>query len=111
MIRRAAALLLAALLCAPACAMAQDALAVSDAARTECTAAGGRLLDTPRAVRVASPYGTPTVVLRDAPSDSYGAVTVLMVEQEVTVIGETDAFYFVLLGDGVTGWLESDEVK
>ena len=80
-------------------------------AQQACMAAGGAFYKEPYAVCVVSPYGTQSVVLRDAPSDSYGAVAMLMVGQKVTAAGEYEAFYFVLLEDGTYGWLAADEIK
>ena len=66
--------------------------------------------ETPAAKRVASPYGTPTVVLRSRPSNSYGAAGVLQTGTEVTVLGEFDGFFAVDSPAG-TGFLAKDEVK
>lgn len=107
---RLAALLLACMLLAPVCAFAQEAADVSEEVKNECLAAGGQLLSAPLAVQVVSPYGTQSVVLRDAPSNSYDAVAMLMVGQEITAVGTAGEFYFVMLGDGSTGWLAANEV-
>lgn len=61
--------------------------------------------------RVASPYGTPSVVLRDKPSNSYGAVMMLPVGESVTVIGVSGDFCYVLAADGSVGCLLSGELK
>ena len=61
--------------------------------------------------RVASPYGTQSVVLRDRPSNSYGAVTMLMVGETVTVIGVSGDFCFVQTADSSVGCLLSSELK
>lgn len=61
--------------------------------------------------KVISPYGTQSVVLRSKPSDSYNAVAMLRVGQEVTVIGVSGDFYYVRLADSSVGCLASDEVK
>ena len=111
-VRGAAALMLAALLMAPGAGAAQEAaVSVNEKAKSECLIAGGQLLEIPCAMQVTSPYGTQSVVLRSAPSDSYDAVAMLLVGQELTVIGEAEGFCFVLLADGGMGWLASDEVK
>lgn len=94
----------------PGFAMA-EALQVTDAAKAACVQAGGTLLAEVRTVKAASPYGTQSVVLRSVPSDSYDAVAMLLVGQELTVVGEAEGFCFVLLADGGMGWLASDEVK
>ena len=61
--------------------------------------------------KVASPYGTPSVVLRDRPSNSYGAVMMLMVGDVVTVIGSSGDFCFVQTGDSSVGCLLGSELK
>jgi len=105
-----AAMLLVWMTALPGFAMA-EALQVTDAAKAACKQAGGTLLHEVRMVKAASPYGTQSVVLRSVPSDSYDAVAMLLVGQELTVVGEADGFCFVLLADGGMGWLASDEVK
>ena len=60
---------------------------------------------------VVSPYGTPAVVLRDKPSNSYGAVMMLAVGENVTVIGVSGDFCYVLAADGSAGCLLSSELK
>lgn len=60
---------------------------------------------------VASPYGTQSIVLRDAPSDSYNAVAMLSVGETVRVIGESDTFYYVLTSGDAVGCLADDEVE
>ena len=60
---------------------------------------------------VVSPYGTPSVVLRDRPSNSYGAVMMLPVGETVTVIGVSGEFCYVLAADGSAGCLLSGELK
>jgi len=107
---RLAAVLLVWMMIVPVCALA-EAVQVGEAARAACLQAGGEMLAAPRTVKVVSPYGTQSVVLRDAPSDSYGAVAMLMVGQEIAVVGEAEGFCFVLLPDGGSGWLASDEVN
>lgn len=61
--------------------------------------------------KVVSPYGTPSVVLRDRPSNSYGAVMMLPVGETVTVIGVSGDFCYVLAADGSAGCLLSGELK
>ena len=61
--------------------------------------------------RVASPYGTPSVVLRDRPSNSYDAVMMLAVGDPVTVIGVSGDFCYVMTGDGTVGCLLSAEIN
>jgi len=60
---------------------------------------------------VASPYGTPSVVLRDRPSNSYDAVMMLAVGDQVTVIGVSGDFCYVMTGDGSVGCLLAGELK
>ena len=64
----------------------------------------------PSSGTVASPYGTPTVVLRSRPSNSYGAAGVLETGAQVRVLGEFGGFYGVDSPAG-TGFLAKDEVK
>jgi len=61
--------------------------------------------------RVVSPYGTPAVVLRDRPSNSYDAVMMLAVGDPVTVIGVSGDFCYVMAGDGSVGCLLSGEIN
>lgn len=61
--------------------------------------------------KVASPYGTQSVVLRNRPSNSYDAVAMLMVGETVTVIGASGDFCFVQLGDSSVGCLLGSELK
>ena len=61
--------------------------------------------------QVTSPYGTQSVVLRNQPSNSYDAVTMLMVGETVTVIGVSEDFCFVQTGDSSVGCLAGDELK
>lgn len=68
------------------------------------------VLDATKHMEVVSPYGTPSVVLRDTPSNSYGAVTMLAVGADVHVIGVSGDYYYVLLEDGSVGCLSADEV-
>ena len=68
-------------------------------------------IDARESRRVASPYGTQSVVLRDRPSNSYDAVAMLMVGETVTVIGVSGDFCFVQLGDASVGCLLNSELK
>lgn len=61
--------------------------------------------------QVTSPYGTQSVVLRSQPSNSYDAVTMLMVGETVTVIGVSGDFCFVQTGDSSVGCLAGNELK
>lgn len=61
--------------------------------------------------KVASPYGTQSVVLRDRPSNSYDAVAMLMVGETVTVIGVSGDFCYVQMGDSSVGCLLGSELK
>lgn len=105
------AVLMVWMMIAPSCAAAEAPVQVSEAVKAACVQAGGEVLSAPLAVKVISPYGTQSVVLRDAPSNSYGAVAMLTVGQQITVVGTNGEFSFVLLEDGSTGWLASSEVK
>lgn len=69
------------------------------------------VLDATQDKQVTSPYGTQSVVLRDRPSDSYDAVAMLTVGDDVTVIGVSGDFYYVLMNDNSVGCLSSDEVN
>jgi len=107
----AALLVLLCILFAPALGQAEE-IRVGEEAKAACVAAGGELLEQMCIVCVLSPYGTQSVVLRDVPSDSYDAVAMLMVGQEVMAVGMTDQFYFVVLEDDLGfGWLASDELE
>lgn len=111
-LKRAAAFLVLVLMLVPACTFAQgENVVVSETVKAACLSSGGQWIDAPYVVQVVSPYGTQSVVLRDEPSDSYDAMAVLMVRQEITVIAETESFVYVLLEDGSAGWLADDEVK
>lgn len=61
--------------------------------------------------KVASPYGTQSVVLRDRPSNSYDAVMMLPVGETVTVIGVSGEFCYVIAADGSVGCLLIGELK
>ncbi|MBP3657271.1 MAG: SH3 domain-containing protein [Clostridia bacterium] len=60
---------------------------------------------------VVSPYGTPSVVVRSRPSNSYDAVAMLEVGRSVCVIGTAEGYCYVLLDDGGVGCLAADELK
>ena len=104
-----AVLMMIVLLLVPAAACALG-VSVSEEAKAACLQEAGELLGEPYGICVVSPYGTQSVVLRDAPSDSYHAVAMLMVGQEMTVVGESEAFVFVYLDELTYGWLAEDEV-
>lgn len=61
--------------------------------------------------RVISPYGTPSVVLRDRASNSYSAVMMLQVGAAVTQIGAAGEFCYVITDDGTVGCLLTSELK
>lgn len=61
--------------------------------------------------QVVSPYGTPAVVLRDRPGNSYDAVAMLPVGTQVTVIGVSGDFCYVQIEDTSVGCLAGDELK
>ena len=71
----------------------------------------GSVLDARPQKKVVSPYGTPAVVLRDRPSDSYTAVTMLPVGESVRVIGIAGEFCYVMTQGDAVGCLESSELK
>ena len=62
-------------------------------------------------MEVTSPYGTQSIVVRDAPSNSYDAVAMLEVGDTVRVIGTTGNYYYVLLDDDSVGCLSTNEVN
>ena len=62
-------------------------------------------------MRVVSPYGTQSVVLRSRPSDSYDAVAMLEVGDEVRVIGVSGDFYYVRVNNDAVGCLSDDELN
>ena len=104
------AAMMSVMLLLPCCASG-EAVRVEAEIREACIQAGGELLPEARAAKVISPYGTQSVVLRDAPSDSYHPVALLMVGEEITVVGVQGEFVYVLLKDGGMGWLEANEVE
>ena len=110
-----AALLAVLTLVLPVCAFAEAPVQVSEEVKAACLQAGGELLPQAKTVCVVSPYGTQSVVLRSVPSDSYDALAMLKVGQELTAIGMCGEFSFVLLEDGsmgwLAGWLAGDEVR
>lgn len=69
------------------------------------------VLDATYEVTVVSPYGTQSVVLRDHPSDSFGAVAMLAVGETVRVIGVSGDYCYVQLADSTVGCLAADEVR
>ena len=58
---------------------------------------------------VVSPYGTPTVVLRSRPSNSYGTAGILQTGESVELLGEFGGFLCVGTSAG-TGFLSEEEV-
>ena len=72
---------------------------------------GSSAVDARVSRKVASPYGTQSVVLRDRPSNSYDAVMMLPVGEKVTVIGVSGDFCYVLAADGSVGCLLTGELK
>lgn len=68
-------------------------------------------MDATRRREVISPYGTPSVVLRDKPSNSYDAVGMLAVGETVTQIGVSGDFCYVMMADTTVGCLLSSELK
>lgn len=60
---------------------------------------------------VVSPYGTPSVVLRDRPSNSYDVVAMLPVGETVRVIGTSGDFCYVLTQNSAVGCLADSELK
>ena len=72
---------------------------------------GSAPVDARESRKVASPYGTPSVVLRDRPGNSYNAVAMLPVGTQVTVIGVSGDFYYVQIQDASVGCLASSELK
>ena len=76
----------------------------------EADALGAAAQDGTRAAQVFSPYGTPTVVLRSLPSDSYGAQGILRAGDTVRVLGEFGAFRLVSAG-GALGFLAEGELR
>ena len=69
------------------------------------------VIDATYDMRVVSPYGTQSVVLRSRPSDSYDAVAMLAVGEAVRVIGVSGDFYYVRIDNDAVGCLSSDELK
>lgn len=72
---------------------------------------GGAAVDATQKRKVVSPYGTPSVVLRDRASNSYDAVMMLQVGDTVTQIGVSGDFCYVLTSDMSAGCLLSSELK
>lgn len=67
--------------------------------------------DMTKEMQVVSPYGTQSVVVRSTPSNSYDAVAMAEVGDEVRVIGTKGDYYYVLLGDGSVGCLSTSEAN
>ena len=67
--------------------------------------------DMTKEMQVVSPYGTQSVVVRNTPSNSYDAVAMAEVGDEVRVIGTKGDYYYVLLGDGSVGCLSTSEAN
>ena len=67
--------------------------------------------DMTKEMQVVSPYGTQSVVVRNTPSNSYDAVAMAEVGDEVCVIGTKGDYYYVLLGDGSVGCLSTSEAN
>lgn len=65
--------------------------------------------DMTRSMQVVSPYGTQSVVVRDTPGNSYDAVAMLQVGDDVRVIGTKGDYYYVLLEDNSVGCLSTSE--
>ena len=61
--------------------------------------------------RACTPYGTQSVVVRNTPSNSYDAVAMAEVGDEVRVIGTKGDYYYVLLDDGSVGCLSTSEAN
>ena len=78
--------------------------------KTEFLSAAARV-DAREIRQVASPYGTPAVVLRDRPGNSYDAVAMLPVGTKVTVIGVSGDFCYVQIEDLSVGCLAENELK
>lgn len=71
----------------------------------------GAAIDAREIHAVVSPYGTPVVVLRDRPGNSYNAVAMLPVGTQVMVIGVSGDFCYVQIEDTSVGCLASSELK
>ena len=69
------------------------------------------VIDATYDMRVVSPYGTQSVVLRSRPSDSYDAVAMLEVGEAVRVIGVSGDFYYVRIDNNAVGCLSDDELN
>lgn len=72
---------------------------------------GSAAVDAREIRTVVSPYGTPAVVLRDRPGNSYDAVAMLPVGTQVTVIGVSGDFCYVQIADASVGCLAGSELK
>ena len=67
--------------------------------------------DATKDMQVVSTYGTQSVVVRDTPSNSYDAVSMLEVGDDVRVIGTKGDYYYVLLDDSSVGCLSTSEAE
>ena len=67
--------------------------------------------DATRQGTVVSPYGTPTVMLRSRPSNSYGTVGMLSAGEGVRVLGEMNGSFYCVNASSGTGFLSGDEVR
>ena len=91
-----------------------DVSSVSGYMMSDYLATGAQMdgvIDATYDMQVVSPYGTQSVVLRSRPSDSYDAVAMLEVGEEVRVIGVSGDFYYVRVDDDAVGCLSSDELN
>ncbi len=68
-------------------------------------------VDGTRDMEVVSPYGTPSIVVRSKPSNSYEAVAMVEVGSQVHVIGTAGDYYYVRLSDDAVGCLSAEEVE
>ena len=66
--------------------------------------------DETRSGEAASPYGTPTVILRSRPSNSYSTVGFVRVGERVRILGEMEGGYFCVTAEGL-GFLDQGEVR
>ena len=83
--------------------------AASEAQTPETTAAVSEAQTAGTKRAVVSPYGTPTVVLRSRPSNSYGTAGILQTGESVELLGEFGGFLCVGTSAG-TGFLSEEEV-
>ena len=71
--------------------------------------AGSAQADDTYMASVVSPYGTPSVLVRSQPSNSYEPMGALTVGTQVRIVGESGNFVFILY-NGKLGCLEKNEV-